>query len=42
VALREVRGQVNPLGLYDLDRKPRRVGLAYKKLIADWNDFLRH
>lgn len=35
-ALRENRGTVNPLGLYDLDRNIRPVGRAYKKLIADW------
>jgi beta-glucosidase/6-phospho-beta-glucosidase/beta-galactosidase len=27
-ALREQNGNVNPLGLYDLDRKIRRVGEA--------------
>jgi beta-glucosidase/6-phospho-beta-glucosidase/beta-galactosidase len=40
VALREERGQVHPVGLYDLDRNPRAVGLAYKKLIADWREVL--
>ena len=40
VALREQRGRANPLGLYDLDRKIRRVGSAYRKLIADWRDVL--
>jgi beta-glucosidase len=35
-ALREDNGRVNPLGLYDLDRKPRAVGKAYKQLIQDW------
>jgi beta-glucosidase len=39
-ALRENNGRVNPLGLYDLDRKPRAVGKAYKKLISDWRDLL--
>jgi beta-glucosidase len=34
--LREDNGRVNPRGLYDLDRKPRAVGIAYKKLIEDW------
>jgi beta-glucosidase len=33
VALREKRGRVNPLGLYDLDRNIRPVGRAYKELI---------
>ncbi|MCC3158576.1 family 1 glycosylhydrolase [Hymenobacter sp. 15J16-1T3B] len=35
-ALREDRGIVNPLGLYDLDRNIRPVGEAYKQLIQDW------
>jgi hypothetical protein len=40
VALRENNGTVNPLGLYDLDRKIRNVGKAYKQLIADWSGLL--
>ena len=40
VALREVKGTVNPLGLFDLDRKIRPVGVAYKKLIDEWRDVL--
>ncbi len=39
-ALRNNAGNINPLGLYDLDRKIRPVGRAYKKLIADWKDVL--
>ena len=39
-ALRERRGNVNALGLYDLDRKIRPVGEAYKQLIAQWRDVL--
>jgi beta-glucosidase/6-phospho-beta-glucosidase/beta-galactosidase len=39
-ALRENRGTVNPLGLYDLDRNIRNVGKAYKRLIADWGGLL--
>jgi beta-glucosidase len=39
-ALRENNGNVNPLGLYDLDRKIRPVGMAYQKLIADWREVL--
>ncbi|HYX37182.1 MAG TPA: family 1 glycosylhydrolase [Oligoflexus sp.] len=35
-ALREENGNVNALGLFDMDRKIRPVGLAYKKLIDDW------
>jgi len=37
-ALREDNGTVNALGLYDLDRKIRPVGLAYKRLIEQWCD----
>jgi len=37
-ALREDNGTVNKLGLYDLDRKIRPVGKAYKELIHQWND----
>ena len=39
-ALRENNGVLNPLGLFDLDRKIRPVGEAYRKLIADWNAVL--
>jgi beta-glucosidase/6-phospho-beta-glucosidase/beta-galactosidase len=39
-ALREPNGNVNPLGLYDLNRNIRPVGEAYKQLIADWNQVL--
>ena len=39
-ALREQNGNVNPLGLYDLDRKIRPVGAAFKQLIRDWRDVL--
>ena len=40
VALRENRGTLNPLGLFDLDRKIRPVGEAYKQLIDDWGEVL--
>jgi len=39
-ALREQNGNVNPLGLFDLDRNIRNVGRAYKQLIADWREVL--
>jgi beta-glucosidase len=39
-ALREKNGNVNPLGLFDLDRNIRNVGKAYKNLIRDWRDVL--
>jgi beta-glucosidase/6-phospho-beta-glucosidase/beta-galactosidase len=39
-ALRENAGRVNPVGLYDLDRKIRPVGEAYKRLIEQWREIL--
>jgi len=39
-SLREDNHNVNPLGLYDLDRKIRPVGKAYKKLVEQWRDVL--
>jgi beta-glucosidase/6-phospho-beta-glucosidase/beta-galactosidase len=39
-ALRSNAGNVNPLGLYDMDRKIRPVGEAYKALIASWKETL--
>jgi beta-glucosidase/6-phospho-beta-glucosidase/beta-galactosidase len=39
-ALREDNGTINPLGLYDMDRKIRPVGHAFKELIQDWHDVL--
>ncbi|WP_427912199.1 family 1 glycosylhydrolase [Ramlibacter sp. MMS24-I3-19] len=39
-ALRCDNGQVNALGLFDLDRRIRPVGQAYKQLIADWREVL--
>lgn len=39
-ALRENKGVVNPLGLYDLDRNIRPVGTAYKQIIRDWQHVL--
>ncbi len=39
-ALRERRGEVNPRGLHDLHRKPRRAGLAHKRLIESWREVL--
>jgi beta-glucosidase/6-phospho-beta-glucosidase/beta-galactosidase len=40
IALREKRGRVHPVGLYDLDRNIRPVGQAYKDLIAAWRQVL--
>jgi beta-glucosidase len=40
-ALREQRGEVNPRGLYDLDRNIRSVGRAYKRLIETWKPVLQ-
>ena len=39
-ALRGKRGNVNPLGLYDLDRNIRPVGRAYQQLIQRWRKVL--
>ena len=39
-ALREDNGNVNPLGLYDLNRQIRPVGVAYKNLIEQWRKLL--
>jgi len=34
------RGQVNRLGLFDLDRRPRQVGHAFRQLVGDWKAVL--
>ncbi|BDI34092.1 hypothetical protein CCAX7_61430 [Capsulimonas corticalis] len=39
-ALRDDKGSVNPVGLYDLDRRIRPVGEEYRKLIRQWRDIL--
>lgn len=39
-ALREDNGNVNAVGLYDLNRRIRPVGKAYKQLIHDWRNVL--
>jgi len=39
-ALTQPRGRVNPRGLYDLDRNPRAVARAYKRLVSDWKQLL--
>ena len=38
IGLREMRGHVNPLGLFDLDRRIRPVGQAFARLVAQWGD----
>ena len=40
VALREENNRVSAVGLYDLDRNIRPVGVSYKQIIADWCDVL--
>ena len=40
IALRELLGNVNPVGLFDLNRDPRTVGLAYQHLIRLFEDDL--
>ncbi len=39
-ALRDNAGNINELGLYDLNRKIMPVGEAYKKLIHQWKDII--
>ncbi|MGZ8509135.1 MAG: family 1 glycosylhydrolase [Chitinophagaceae bacterium] len=39
-ALRDDAGNINELGLFDLDRKIMPVGEAYKALIENWKDIL--
>lgn len=39
-ALRQKNDRVWPVGLFDLDRKIRPVGLAYQQLIQDWREVL--
>ncbi len=36
VALADERNMVNPIGLYDLDRKPRPVAAAYRRIIHEF------
>lgn len=36
VDLRLPRGHVNSSGLYDLERRIRRVGVEYKRIVRDW------
>ena len=37
IALREDNGRVHPVGLFDLDRKIRPVGEAYRQLVEQWS-----
>lgn len=39
-ALREAKGIVDKVGLYDLDRNIRPVGRAYRKLVEQWREVL--
>ena len=39
-ALREDAGRVNSLGLYDLDRRIRPAGAAYRELVRRWGGVL--
>jgi beta-glucosidase/6-phospho-beta-glucosidase/beta-galactosidase len=40
VALLYERNVVNPIGLFDMDRRPRPVALAYRQLIKDFTPIL--
>jgi hypothetical protein len=37
-ALREDNGNINTLGMYDMDRNIRPLGEAYQKLIREWSN----
>jgi beta-glucosidase/6-phospho-beta-glucosidase/beta-galactosidase len=39
-ALRETNGNVDKVGLYDLDRRIRPVGRAFQRLVSQWRDVL--
>ena len=39
-ALRENNGNINELGMYDLDRRIMPLGEAYKELINNWKDII--
>ena len=36
-ALTKVRGTVNPVGLYTLARKPRKVAREYRRLVEEYS-----
>ena len=36
-ALRVERNDVHPVGLYDLDRRPRPVAHRYREIVASWS-----
>ena len=35
-----MNGNIDPVGLYDMDRNIRAAGRKYKQLISDWRDVL--
>ncbi|MFL5575771.1 MAG: hypothetical protein ACJ79S_07385 [Gemmatimonadaceae bacterium] len=39
-ALREDRGHVHPVGLFDLDRQIHPIGETYKLLIEQWRELM--
>jgi len=38
IALGQERDMVNPVGLFDLDRRPRPVAAAYRQIIRDFSE----
>jgi beta-glucosidase/6-phospho-beta-glucosidase/beta-galactosidase len=38
VSLKDEWGMVNPVGLFDLDRRPRPVAAAYRQIIRDFSE----
>jgi hypothetical protein len=39
-ALRTERNEVHPVGMYDLRRKIRPVGVRYREIVAEWREVL--
>lgn len=42
IDLRERRGRVTDNGLFDMDRRIRRVGVEYRRIVHDWSDALSY
>lgn len=40
IDLREQRGHVTENGLFDMNRRIRRAGVEYRRIVHDWNDVL--
>jgi len=40
IDLREARGHVNANGLFDMQRRIRRAGIEYRRIVRDWSGVL--